>query len=154
MCLFNVEKGLSRGRTEWVLERGHVEEYEGRDTKPEDNGGATGRFLAREFPVQHRPLRGDGSGPVTQYEYDALRLAKALAQTSPLSSHRNLSAMKSPEAARSSRLTSTMQSLNRKSSGGISSSKLMLISVTLRWPLLSKKKSKKWSGPHVGARIM
>ncbi|NQY14225.1 MAG: phosphomethylpyrimidine synthase ThiC [Henriciella sp.] len=65
----DVEKGLARHRTDWVLERGHVETYQGRDVKPEDNGGATGKYLAREFPVQHAPLRGTGSGPVTQFEY-------------------------------------------------------------------------------------
>ena len=65
----DVEKGLARHRTAWVLERGHVEEYEGRDVKPEDNGGATGRFLAREFPVKNAPLRGTDTGPVTQYEF-------------------------------------------------------------------------------------
>ena len=65
----DVEKGLPRPRTAWVKERGHVEEYEGRDVKPEDNGHATGKYLAREFPVRHKPLRGDGTGPVTQYEY-------------------------------------------------------------------------------------
>ena len=65
----DVEKGLDRQRTEWVLERGHVEAYEGRDVKPEDNGGATGKYLAREFPVKHQPLRGTGTGPVTQFEY-------------------------------------------------------------------------------------
>lgn len=65
----DVEKGLARTRTAWVKERGHVEEYDGRDVKPEDNGGAKGKHLAREFPVRNKPLRGDGSGPVTQYEY-------------------------------------------------------------------------------------
>ncbi len=65
----DVEKGLARTRTAWIKERGHVEEYEGREVKPEDNGGASGKHLAREFPVKHRPLRGDGTGPVTQYEY-------------------------------------------------------------------------------------
>ena len=65
----DVEKGLARTRRDWVLERGHVEEYDGRDVKPEDNGGASGKHLAREFPVKHRPLRGTGTGPVTQYEY-------------------------------------------------------------------------------------
>jgi len=65
----DVEKGLARPRTEWVLERGHVEGYEGRDVKPEDNGGATGRFLAREFPIKNQPLRGTDTGPVTQYEF-------------------------------------------------------------------------------------
>ena len=65
----DVEKGLARPRADWVLERGHVEAYEGRDVKPEDNGGATGKYLAREFPIQHQPLRGTGTGPVTQFEY-------------------------------------------------------------------------------------
>jgi len=65
----DVEKGLARPRTDWVLERGHVEQYEGRDVKPEDNGGATGKYLAREFPTKHAPLRGTGDGPLTQFEY-------------------------------------------------------------------------------------
>jgi phosphomethylpyrimidine synthase len=65
----DVENGLPRHRTAWVKERGHVVEYDGRDVKPEDNGHATGKYLAREFPVTHRPLKGDGTGPVTQYEY-------------------------------------------------------------------------------------
>jgi phosphomethylpyrimidine synthase len=65
----DVEKGLARPRTDWVLERGHVEAYQGRSVKPEDNGGATGKYLAREFPIQHQPLRGTGTGPVTQFEY-------------------------------------------------------------------------------------
>ncbi|MEO1303417.1 MAG: phosphomethylpyrimidine synthase ThiC [Pseudomonadota bacterium] len=65
----DVEKGLARHRTDWVLERGHVEAYEGRDVKPEDNGGATGKYLAREFPTKHTPLRGTGTGPLTQFEY-------------------------------------------------------------------------------------
>ena len=53
----DVEKGLARIRTQWVLERGGVEEYEGREVKPEDNGGATGKYLAREFPIRNRPLK-------------------------------------------------------------------------------------------------
>ena len=65
----DVEKGLARPRTAWVLERGGVEEYEGRDVKPEDNGGASGRFLAREFPIRNKPLRGVGDEMVTQYEF-------------------------------------------------------------------------------------
>lgn len=54
----DVEKGLPRHRRDWVLERGGVEEYDGREVRPEDNGGATGKYLAREFPVKHKPLRG------------------------------------------------------------------------------------------------
>ena len=70
----DVEKGLARDRRDWVLERGaehgnNIEEYEGRDVRPEDNGGAEGKYLAREFPTKHKPLRGVGDGPVTQYEF-------------------------------------------------------------------------------------
>ncbi len=65
----DVEKGLPRTRTAWVKARGHVEEYEGRPLSPLDNGGATGKYLARAFPVRHTPLRGTGTGPVTQMEF-------------------------------------------------------------------------------------
>lgn len=65
----DVEKGLPRTRTAWVKARGHVEEYEGRPLSPLDNGGATGKYLARAFPVRHKPLRGTGTGPVTQMEF-------------------------------------------------------------------------------------
>ena len=86
----DVEKGLARPRTDWVLERGGVEEYTGRDVRPEDNGGVSGKHLAREFPTRHKPLKAmdfDPTGtlspdpaqtsadreanrkPVTQYEF-------------------------------------------------------------------------------------
>ncbi|WP_409431939.1 phosphomethylpyrimidine synthase ThiC [Litorimonas sp. RW-G-Af-16] len=65
----DVEKGLARPRTDWVLERGGVEFYKGRDVKPEDNGGAKGRHLAREFPIKNKPLRGKAGELVTQYEF-------------------------------------------------------------------------------------
>ena len=59
----DVEKGLARIRTEWVLERGGVIEYDGREVKPEDNGGATGKYLAREFPTHNKPLRAADFDP-------------------------------------------------------------------------------------------
>jgi phosphomethylpyrimidine synthase len=66
----DVEKGLARPRTEWILERGNATEYTGRDVKPEDNGGASGKYLAREFPIKNKPLRReDNVKPFTQYEY-------------------------------------------------------------------------------------
>ncbi|PKP81132.1 MAG: phosphomethylpyrimidine synthase [Alphaproteobacteria bacterium HGW-Alphaproteobacteria-18] len=68
-AIIDVEKGLPRHRREWLLERGGLEEYDGRDVKPEDNGGATGKYLAREFPVKHKPLRGQPGALVTQYEF-------------------------------------------------------------------------------------
>jgi phosphomethylpyrimidine synthase len=54
----DVEKGLSRARIAWVRERGGVEEYQGRPIKPVDNGNATGKHLARNFPNTPKPLRG------------------------------------------------------------------------------------------------
>lgn len=65
----DVEKGLARPRTAWVLERGGIEEYEGRHVTPEDNGGAKGRHLAREFPIRNKSLRGLDGEMVTQYEF-------------------------------------------------------------------------------------
>ncbi|MEM9749548.1 MAG: phosphomethylpyrimidine synthase ThiC [Pseudomonadota bacterium] len=65
----DVERGLLRLRSDWVRERGGVEAYEGRDVKPEDNGGAAGRHLARAFPVRNQPLRGVGDAPITQLEF-------------------------------------------------------------------------------------
>ncbi|WP_430430653.1 phosphomethylpyrimidine synthase ThiC [Oceanicaulis sp.] len=65
----DVEKGLPRTRIDWVKARGGVEEYQGRELSPLDNGGATGKYLARAFPVRHTPLRGVGPAPVTQYEF-------------------------------------------------------------------------------------
>ena len=52
-----LEKGLPRTRIEWVKERGGVEEYHGRPIKPVDNGNATGKHLARNFPNTPKPLR-------------------------------------------------------------------------------------------------
>ena len=65
----DVEKGLPRFRTQWVEERGNVEAYDGREVKPEDNGGAAGKMLAREYPVRHQPFRAAGAGPITQLDY-------------------------------------------------------------------------------------
>ena len=65
----DVEKGLKRTRIEWVRERGGVEEYEGRPIRPLDNGGVTGKHLARNFPTTHRPLRALDGKPVTQLEW-------------------------------------------------------------------------------------
>lgn len=65
----NVEKGLPRFRTSWVRERGGMEQYHGREVKPEDNGHAAGDRLARAYPVVNHPFRGYGGHPITQYEY-------------------------------------------------------------------------------------
>ncbi len=78
----DVERGLPALRREWILARGDVEEYEGRDTRPEDNGylseeharrhnerqAAKNRLL--QYPgLQRKPLRASGGAPVTQMHY-------------------------------------------------------------------------------------
>ena len=68
-AVINVDKGLPRTRTKWVLDRGNVEAYEGRDVRPEDNGRVGEKHLARAFPHHHQPLRKKDTGPLTQLEY-------------------------------------------------------------------------------------
>ncbi|MFK5088464.1 phosphomethylpyrimidine synthase ThiC, partial [Klebsiella pneumoniae] len=61
--------GLPRGRKAWVLERGGVEEYEGRQVKPEDNGNLSTDKAARAFSAYHKPLRGLDGHKITQLEF-------------------------------------------------------------------------------------
>jgi phosphomethylpyrimidine synthase len=69
--MIDVEKGLKPIRAEWIRGRGDVEEYDGRDIKPEDNGlkpGEAGNM--REFPhLARRPLRAKPGKNVTQLAY-------------------------------------------------------------------------------------
>ncbi|MGY9016223.1 MAG: phosphomethylpyrimidine synthase ThiC, partial [Rhodospirillales bacterium] len=65
----DINAGLPRLRETWVKGRGDVEEYEGRDVKPEDNGGATGDKLVQEFPAKKKPLRAKDGKAVTQIAY-------------------------------------------------------------------------------------
>jgi phosphomethylpyrimidine synthase len=65
----DVEKGLSRTRIAWVKQRGGVEQYDGRPIQPVDNGNATGKYLARNFPNTPKPYRALDGKPVTQYEF-------------------------------------------------------------------------------------
>ena len=46
----DVNAGLSRSRLAWIKERGDVEEYQGRDIKPEDNGNVGARMPQRPSP--------------------------------------------------------------------------------------------------------
>src|SRR5271170_992237 len=60
----DVNAGLGRARIAWVKERGGVEEYQGRDIKPEDNGNVGASHAAKSFTAHHKPLRGmDASVP-------------------------------------------------------------------------------------------
>ncbi|MBI2584770.1 MAG: phosphomethylpyrimidine synthase ThiC, partial [Rhodospirillales bacterium] len=65
----DIEAGLPRLREPWIRARGDVEEYEGRDVRPEDNGGAAGEKLAPVFPTRVKPLRAKKGRAVTQIHY-------------------------------------------------------------------------------------
>src|SRR5438445_2261152 len=65
----DVNAGLSRARIEWVKERGGVEEYQGREIKPEDNGNVGASHAAKSFNAHHKPLRGLDGHMITQLEF-------------------------------------------------------------------------------------
>jgi len=65
----NINDGLARIREPWVRARGDVEEYEGRQVRPEDNGGAKDEQLVSEFPNKRNPLRAKDGKAVTQIAY-------------------------------------------------------------------------------------
>jgi phosphomethylpyrimidine synthase len=76
----DVREGLPALRREWILARGVVEEYTGREVKPEDNGYLTagaeeyarGRERGRleEFPgLRRAPLKAAAGNCVTQMHY-------------------------------------------------------------------------------------
>src|SRR5258705_2462952 len=65
----DVNAGLSRNRLAWVKERGGVEEYQGRDIKPEDNGNVGASHAAKAFTAHHNPLRGLHGHKITQLEF-------------------------------------------------------------------------------------
>src|SRR6476660_1185988 len=65
----DVNAGLSRARIAWVKERGGVEEYQGRDIKPEDNGNVGASHAAKAFTAHHKPLRGLDGHMITQLEF-------------------------------------------------------------------------------------
>src|SRR4051795_11712179 len=65
----DVNTGLSRNRLAWVKERGGVEEYDGREIKPEDNGNVGASHAAKAFTAHHKPLRGTGDHMITQLEF-------------------------------------------------------------------------------------
>ena len=78
----NVEKGLPALRRDWILGRGDVAEYAGREVKPEDNGYLSDEHASRynekkaarnrlkEYPgLKREPLRASSGHPVTQMWY-------------------------------------------------------------------------------------
>ncbi|MBL8547730.1 MAG: phosphomethylpyrimidine synthase ThiC, partial [Hyphomonadaceae bacterium] len=65
----DINTGLARTRAEWVKARGDVEEIDGREVKPEDNGNVSEEKLTPPFPKQPRVLRAKSGQCVTQLEY-------------------------------------------------------------------------------------
>ncbi|MBD5779920.1 phosphomethylpyrimidine synthase ThiC [Pelagicoccus sp. NFK12] len=74
----DVEKGLPEIRRQWILERGDVEEYQGRELKAADDGylsdvhrskAEESGKLKRFDNSQRKPLRASKGTPVTQLHY-------------------------------------------------------------------------------------
>ena len=65
----DIAAGLPPLREAWIRARGDVEDYDGREVRPEDNGGAEGARLVPAFPLRRRPLRARDGRAVTQLEY-------------------------------------------------------------------------------------
>ncbi|OQO98934.1 phosphomethylpyrimidine synthase ThiC [Geobacillus sp. 44B] len=65
----DIQKGLPPLRKRWILERGDVEEYEGRPVKPEDNGFRNGKQPEIILPFERKPLRAKKGKTVTQMHY-------------------------------------------------------------------------------------
>lgn len=68
----DIMAGLPAHRRDWIVARGDVEDYEGRDTRPEDNGlsGPDRAKGVQPFPnVVKRPLRAKPGQNVSQMHY-------------------------------------------------------------------------------------
>lgn len=67
----DIRKGLPPIRRQWILERGDVEEYEGREVKPEDDGYTSKSPLQDDYlkSLKRKPLRAKKGKNVTQLHY-------------------------------------------------------------------------------------
>src|SRR6201986_3672152 len=67
----DIEKGLASLRRDWIVARGDVEEYVGRERKPEDDGLKRGELLSvPQFDRDHlKPLRAKPGKNVSQLYY-------------------------------------------------------------------------------------
>ena len=66
----DVYKGIARSRGTWIRARGDVEEYEGREIRPEDNhSGDKTEDTCPVFPIKNRPLRAKNGVAITQMAY-------------------------------------------------------------------------------------
>lgn len=72
MDKIDLNKGLPKLRQQWILDRGDVEEYQGRIVKPEDNGvtAVGAKPSAPEFDLSgFKPLRAKSGQKPTQLAY-------------------------------------------------------------------------------------
>ncbi|MDX8366479.1 phosphomethylpyrimidine synthase ThiC [Cytobacillus sp. IB215665] len=68
----DIRRGLPKLRDDWIIKRNDVEQYEGREIKPEDNGylESDPRSNLEQFPhINKQPLRAKSGGCVTQLHY-------------------------------------------------------------------------------------
>ncbi|PJY99744.1 phosphomethylpyrimidine synthase ThiC [Bacillus vallismortis] len=65
----HIQEGLRPLRQKWITERGDVEEYEGRDVKPEDNGYKKVNPNVSYPGLKRKPLRAKAGQNVTQMHY-------------------------------------------------------------------------------------
>ena len=94
----DLEKGLVPLRREWILARGDVEEYEGREVKPEDNGNIADDKLVAEFPNKRPPLRAKPGKIVSQFHY--AREGEITAEMEFIAIRENMRREHDPAAAR------------------------------------------------------
>ena len=87
----HVEEGLPALRRDWILKRGDVEEYEGRDVKPQDNGYLSGK---------HRRVRQPGGKRTGSWNFPGLLSQRRQPlRAKPARSSRNLP-MPAPASSR------------------------------------------------------
>ena len=67
--LTDIRQGLPVLRRNWIISRGDVESYQGRNTQDADNGFVQGERLTPEFPVKQQPYRAKEGKAVTQLAY-------------------------------------------------------------------------------------
>ncbi|MFD1737956.1 phosphomethylpyrimidine synthase ThiC [Bacillus salitolerans] len=67
----DIKEGLPQIKKNWILEREDVEEYDGREIRPEDNGMKEDKNpMMQEFPgLRRTPIRAKQGGNVTQLHY-------------------------------------------------------------------------------------
>jgi len=94
----DLEQGLPRLRESWIRARGDVEEYRGRDVKPEDNGNISDDKLVAEFPNKQNPLRSKNGSPVSQYHY--AKQGQVTAEMEYIAIRENMAREHDPDTAR------------------------------------------------------